>query len=475
MPDDKIAMDSNDYIELLLRHLVRSKPVFDKAVALKLTGDDLILDETFGVQLYKELADTIFEIGFCPIDQNLLFAHVNRKIEDCIIPDTQFDITCELLDFIYDGQCSPLYFLNTLKDFVKSRRSSRIAHEHKDNPDLMYQNMQSLMVDLHTDEFAAAAVKIHPFAAPVFKTHQELMGVGLQELDERMHGLGLGEYGIIVGFSGGGKTVLGCNIVSNNASVGFPSQFISLEADEVEISQRFYSKFFEIPYSELHKGGANIQLEEAFKDPALESRRQNLARNLSLIGLKGQTPITADQVYQVMVNNYETTGFAPMVVVLDQLQFVEPRAIQKGMKDWEIEKRVSAELDELSHKTIGGQKFCLWVLHQAKGKLKRCFSRDDIDGFKGVIHKPDLVMGIGRDSEKTNECDIFSLKVRHCPDFNITYNTDFQYMRFGAFKPKDGERASSWSRPTSNPMADSGPPQPPSFDSPPQPPEVANE
>ena len=168
------------------------------------------------------------------------------------------------------------------------------------------------------------------------------------------------------------------------------------------------------------------------------------------------------------MRKFETTGFLPEVVVVDQLQFVEPTKARKGMQTWELQAQAAMELDELSHKTINGQKFALWVNHQAKGKLKRYFSRDEIDGFKGIIHKTDLTIGIGRDNIHANECDIFTLKVRHCPDFHITLEADFKYMRFAnriGTRDREGIALPDYSPATSNPIPNSG-----SFELPPLPP-----
>lgn len=471
--DSKILIDSNDYIEHLLRHLVKSKPVYDKARTLKLTGDDFILDEMYGVQLYKEFVDTILEINICPLDMQLFCMHINRKFEDNQIPGAQFDTALELIDFMYSGEVTPIYFMDTLKGFIKNKRAAKITYENKNNPDQMFLNMQSLMVDLQTDDYITAGVNVHPFAAPIYKQALTLTKTGIDDLDQKIMGLGYGEFALVVGFSGGGKTVLGCNIVANNAAIGIPATFISLEADETEIAQRFYSRFFDIPYRELHQGTANLQLEEMFKDEALRSRRETLAKNLHLAGLKGMTPLTPDQIYQVMLRKYETEGFVPQVVVVDQLQFVEPRALKKGAAQWETEKAAAAELDELSHKTIGGHKFALWVLHQAKGKLRKTFTRDDIDGFKGVIHKCDLVLGIGREEKTSDEASIFSLKVRHCDMLSLDFHTEFDFMKFGArkYRTTDGEVRT---RPTRNPVRQEAIETPELPDDMPRPPEVTS-
>lgn len=471
-----IKLEENDYIELLLRELVKSKAVYDRAKALRVTGDDFILDDMFGVQLYKEFVDTIFEIGLCPLDMQLFCAHINRKFEDNQIPSMQFDDALQLIDAMYTGEPSPLYFLDTLKDFVKKRRSAKITYENKGDPDLMFNNMQALMVDLHVDDYVNQAVNVHPFAAPIFKHTIALTRTGLDELDEKIMGLGYGEFAIIVGFSGGGKTVLGCNIVANNAMLGIPATFMSLEADEVEISQRLYSRFFEIPYGALHKGEANPQLEAMFQDETLATRRETMAKNLHVAGLKGLSPMTPDQLFQVLLRKYETEGFIPKVVVVDQLQFIEPRNPKKNSAPWELEKMAAAELDEMSHKTIGGHRFALWVLHQAKGKLRRTFTRDDIDGFKGIIHKCDLVMGIGRDEEQLDEASIFAMKVRHCGMFHLDFATEFGFMKFGSRIAKAQTTTKEPRRPraTRNPIREAPIVAPELPDELPRPPEVVS-
>jgi len=41
-----------------------------------------------------------------------------------------------------------------------------------------------------------------------------------------------------------------------------------------------------------------------------------------------------------------------------------------------------------------------------------------------------MVLGIGRDSESSNECSVFTLKNRHGAEFEVDVQTELQYMRF---------------------------------------------
>jgi replicative DNA helicase len=423
-----ITIASDDFIEQLIKHIARDKSVYDKAKQYSLTGKDFTLNDVFGSPVYAALTDAIMANG--PMDMSLLCSLVNTKIDNNEIPVSQLDNTAALIDYIYAGELSPDYFKNNLLEFVKAKRVQKATFELKDDPNRLIQTLEELNIKLNVEDVLNKVVFLNPFKKPVFKSNQDMNGTGLLSVDEHIKGLGLSEFALIIGYSGGGKTVLGINIASNNALLGTRAQFISCEEDEIQISQRCYSKFFEIPYTELHQGKATPQLEEMFKDPSLESKRLTLADNLNLVGLKGLTPVTVDQIHEVQLRKFEKDGFIPEVVVVDQLQFIEPKVQRKGMSPWEMEKVVAAELDELSHRTIDGKKFALWVLHQAKGKLRKHFSREEIDGFKGIIHKADLVLGIGRDGQKANEVDIFSLKVRHCGDFGVTLGADFKYMRF---------------------------------------------
>ena len=265
-----------------------------------------------------------------------------------------------------------------------------------------------------------------------------MIGSGLVSLDAKIDGLLLGEYAQLIGFSGGGKTAVGCNMVVQSAEVGRPSAYISCEEHEEDLSQRAYSRVYRIPYRQLRKGLANLELESKFNDELQSKKQEMLAKNLKLIGLKGVSNINANFLYEVLVQEFERTGFIPELVMLDQMQFISAVAnVRKGAAPWEAEEVVSAELDELSHKPIGNSNFVLWVQHQAKGKTKAIFTRDDIDGFKGIVHKSDLTVGVGRANEKSDEINLFSLKVRHCADFTVKVKTEFEYMNVTATVVRD--------------------------------------
>jgi hypothetical protein len=295
---------------------------------------------------------------------------------------------------------------------------------------------------------------VHPYRDIIFKTHTQLVATNLCKLDEKVEGLQLGEYAQLIGYSGGGKSTVGSNIVFNSAELGTPSTYISCEETKENMVMRFYSKSFKIPYKSLRNREANIELEAKYAELEAEKKRV-LGNCLSLHSAKGVNEITPDFLYTMLLQEYEEAGFIPTIVMLDQMQFITPNTtMRKAAAGWEQEKLVSAELDELSHKKIGGQMFVLWVQHQAKGKLKRRFTREDIDGFKGIIHKADLAVGVGRDPNNNREIDLFSIKVRHCADFGLTLRANFQYMEISS--DVIDTVSSEYRQPTANPSSNIG-------------------
>jgi hypothetical protein len=449
-----------DFTELLIRHMALLPEVFNKAKHLKLVGEDLMLDNVYGNVLYKELIDLINSSDTIPVSANALFLGLKRKFEDGSIDDNLKENTFEFLQYIYDESRPlerPEFFDSKLVEFVKKKRAQKLLSLYKDDVVTLTRELNKLTVGLSTDSPMSKPRIINPFVDVVYKTKTSMIGTGLSRLDEKLDGgLLRGEYAMLIGFSGGGKTACGSNMVGISAEMGRPSTYISCEEHEDEISQRFYSRVFRIPYRQLRQGTANIELESKFNDEMTRMKKESLAKHLCLIGLKGvDEDITADYLYEVLLQHYEKTGFVPELTMLDQLQFITPATnLRKGIATWEVERVVAAELDELSHRQIGGKSTVLWVQHQAKGRTKSFFTRDEIDGFKGIIQKTDLVLGVGRANERSNEINLFPLKVRHSADFKLSLKTEFEYMTVTSTEVRDtlGDQEPTSENPTMTPI-----------------------
>lgn len=425
----ELQLDVNDFSEMLIKYMARHPDVYRKCRQLKVTGDDFVLDEVFGNQIYKEFVDTINNINGTPILQDTLLRHIGTKIDSGKIEPDQVDSIIELFGFIYGTPVTEADFFTTrLPTFLYQQRAKKVMRKFQDDPLVLTGELNKIKFELDTSTAAEKVQIVHPFRDLIFHVRTKLIGTNICKLDDKIEGLKLGEYAMLLGFTGGGKSTVGANVICATAQAGDNATYISCEDTIDNMVGRFYSKAFKIPYTTFRKGEANIEL-EAKHGELDDYQKQRLANCMSLISVKGVSEITPDFLYSQLVQEYETTGFVPVTVMLDQMQFISPNtAVRKSAAGWEVEKQVSAELDELSHKKIGGRNFVLWVQHQAKGKLKRRFTRDDIDGFKGVIQPVDLAVGVGRDPNNSRELDLFSIKTRHTQEFGITLRANFQFM-----------------------------------------------
>lgn len=228
------------------------------------------------------------------------------------------------------------------------------------------------------------------------------------------------------------NTALASNIATKCALEGKKVAYMSLEECYEDLSNRFYSQIFRIDYSSLHNGSGYMELEEKFGslDAITDDHRRALETNLKVFALKGMAPMKPAQLYDILLKEFSVSGFAPDLVIVDQLQFLEPDEKVDGEQQWLREQRVAEDVDKFSHQKIGDHGFAVWALHQAKGKLKKNFTNDDIAGFKGIIHKPDSMLGIGRASPTSVDFEIFSIKSRHSKNFQLDYRGDLQFMTF---------------------------------------------
>lgn len=422
--------DTGDFIELLLAHLVRDPIVRKKAREAGLLPTDLITSDDYGIRVYEKIAEIALSIKDPIVSISLMIIKVEELFQAEQLTKQQAPLVHDLLLFIYKTELTPEYIADQLKLFVKYRRQEKIKTLYADDNDRMLVELNKTHIEFVKETVSAKTTTVRPFEAPVKKSIVAMVRTGFNRIDQIMGGLSYGEYGLLIGYSGGGKTAFGTNLCSNAALLGHKATYISLEETIEDISNRFYSKFFEISYTRLHNGSGYMELESAFQEERHQSHLRLLSENLCIEGMKGLTPLTVDDLKAVLDRNYETTGFIPEVVVVDQLQFLSPRSDGESHQTWEKERKSSKECDELSHMQIGGQNFALWVQHQAKGKNKKYFTTEEIDGFKGIIQPADTVLGIGREKPNSEDFAIFSLKSRHSKNFELDYKGNLEFMRF---------------------------------------------
>lgn len=425
-------LDSNDFYERLLRHLALSDEVHNKAKECRLRPEDFMSSEQYGIRLYREIADIILTIGDGAKNVHTLLDHLQIKQTEGKIEPSQEEIILRLVLSFYDpasGELTPQYFIERLPLFVKRRREEKAKLDLKDNTDELRKRLNKIAVDLDVNLVNSKAKIINPFSELILPELHTLVPTGFTKVDALIGGLGAGEYGIIIGFTGSGKTAACICMLMSCAAQGIPVAYIPLEDTVEGVALRCYSRRYRINYSDLHSGAAVMELTQAWQNDKDIEGRDLLAKHVRIIGLKEAAPVTTNRIKAELDRQYEETGFIPRLVIVDQMSFITPNDPTKGSL-WEAQQLVSNECDQLSHHPIGGQQFALWVTHQAKGKVKLDINREEVQGFKGIDQPSDTSLYLGRDGAMSNHFVLASLKCRHTTNFRIEYTGELQYMSF---------------------------------------------
>jgi len=428
--------NSQDMSELVLRHLMHSSVVMKKAKSLGLSPDDFLPPGEYQLPLYKIVAEVLLEIGEAPILLDVLKIHFGRRAAQGLSPAVYEQLPHLLLRLVGNTQLMESYVVELLPKFIKARRSAKIVAEAGGDLERLATEYRKVIFPLDTLDDSEIPVDerfVSPFATILKKSICSMIPTGFAKLNAALGGgVGYREFGLIVGHSGGGKTAMGTSIARGAALAGHKVIYCSMEEEKEDIANRMYAAVFEVDYTSLHNGSGYLELEQKIASDTDAPRMKLLQENLVLLDLKGMTPMKPTQLKQLVDDYAVKHGFMFELLVVDQLQFMEPESVQPGEQDWIKEGRVVKELDEISHQPIAdtGKHFGMWVLHQAKGKVKIYFSNDEIAGFKGIVHKPETVLGIGRENPASDNFEIFSLKNRHAKNFRLPLHGDLKWMKF---------------------------------------------
>ena len=422
-------LNEPDLYELIIKHLVRSKLVQDKAIELGMQSDDL-MTQPIGNAIYKQIADICLGLKYAPVEPAVLCLHLKDRMQNGFILEQQLADVGNFVSWIYsDGLCEE-YIQSILGQFIKVRRIDKIKLSSGADSLKLQKELSKLAIDfpeLESDT-ATKSILTNPFDVAVVK--EAFLGVrlGFPTLDAITGGIGLGEYVLLLGFSGCGKSLMGTNIVRNIGKAGRRVLFLSAEEEAPDIFQRIYAQQFRINYSELHQGRIPKDKLQALIDNIEPEILETLRKNIKIVDLKAEAPINTNKI-KAKLEQFAKEGFIPELVIIDQLEFLEVNEKLANEPAWKAEDRKSDECDLLSHHLIAGEhKFGLIVLHQVNGNPKRTFNRTDIAGFKGIINPADTVLGIGRENVTSDEFCIFTLKSRHSKNFELDFFGELEYM-----------------------------------------------
>jgi hypothetical protein len=431
-----------DYLELTLKCLFVDAGVLQRAKDLGMTPED------FGtINIYRAFAAAALSIGQGPINSNLALAQIKTVLKEHNVQKTDLGDVVKLWEYVYDPEpVNATYVKQHLVELLKARRFLQLKADKFESPEELVAASRDLLEGLNAKDGASVTTVYKPFKELVFKETRDTMGTGFPAIDATAGGLSLQQYGMIFGHSGSGKTAMAIFGALQNALKGHRVLYLSLEEPAEDVVQRFYANIHRLPYTKLHHGDPLTQadLREAHDnttDPMRLAAIAALSDNLAIVNMRDVPTVNANYLKSFLDQYYAETGWAPELVYIDQLDYLDTNEKLK-IERWETFERISFEMDELCNHLIGGEHmFALWLLHQASGGLRRKYTNADIAGCKGVIKPVDIAFAIGKDEAKDTVVTIFSLKCRHSKNFQYDYLAELEFMNFIEKGPGDDDIA----------------------------------
>jgi len=162
---------------------------------------------------------------------------------------------------------------------------------------------------------------------------------GFPPIDDNFGSITRGELHVIVGRTGGGKSVLKQHVTANVVKMGYPVLYITKEDTEEEVALRFDAHFSNIDHPKFHM--------HMLKQEDLENWEMSVSKipdNLLKIVCMGQS-FNIDDV-KAILNNQINGGFNPALVVIDYIGLMEP--VDRRLQDYKAVDKVVQDLKEFA-------------------------------------------------------------------------------------------------------------------------------
>lgn len=434
MNDNSKLYDTDDMSEIFLKCYLTSEEVNVLAKRCKFTPDDLV-SGVKGMEIYKRFAEIGDNVGLVPCDKQVFNMHLNQAIDDKKLEDYEPEDIQTLFEYVFDKDVSKVsYMKEHAPNFIIRRRALKIVTNKKDDTVAIQDELSKLADTIQDAKISAVAKVLDPGAVMVKATRAAGSGIlfNIPLIDSKVGGLGKGECALILGHSGSGKTAIASFLTRQMGLQGKNVLYISAEEPAENIVHRIYAQAFNIDYSAMHRGEAEMEKQEAWGQMTDEERAK--ISRIRVVDVRDLTPISPKGLIKV-IEQQAAAGFIADAVVVDQLDYTRPdKAMPKGTAKWQEYETTAFELDTTlsQHKIQGIHEFALVVIHQATGEMLWSYDYDKIAGCKGIVRPFDLAMGVGREDKEATHINLFSLKVRHASNFSLPMRADFSHMTFTA-------------------------------------------
>jgi len=357
------------------------------------------------------------------------------------------DAVLDMVDAIYEIELDPQYYLSIWPEYSSEIRIDNIFREVKRGTKTNVQALQeaNTAVDGITPTEQEDGAAFFPLMDCMMGDHAvEVVPTMIHAIDSPMNGgLGLGEFGIVCGISGLGKTTLAVNFCWGGAFLGFPVVLVTLELPAKKISERLYSRVTNVSYARIRHGDNGNM--DPVKTEVLSKLRE----------ISGEEVIRRFQIWDYSENScniktldnrleiLQKEGRLPKMLFLDWLDALNSNPIDRKngyVQNKELRHQLQSYSQECS-RIAKKYNIAVWATTQSNAQgdgQRKVGMRNSSEGFSKA-YRCSVFLGMGATDEDrlSNRVTVTAGKMRDGRIFSTEIEADLDYQRFSDIVPEE--------------------------------------
>jgi replicative DNA helicase len=439
MEQDISVFTQKEFQRAIVAHILRTKEFLVKLYEDRITQKDFNNPVHRAiVQAAKAITDTRGGINpdIC-IQMNTLGIQVKSMLAAGIILKEEIGPLAEEVDLMYEMELDVEYYLGLLADYLSEVRIGALLkaakRKNKNNTEIG-QEIALTLSDISKETNSGEVVQ--PLMDCLVRTTPVIsVPTMINVIDAHMKGgLGLGEFGVICGITGLGKTTLAVNFCWGAAKLGFPCALVTLELTKEKIAERLYSRITGIPYDRIRLGDGGC-MDEVKRDvqAALDLEDEDVKRRLDIWDFSDEG-MSLDQLDNKL-SDLNRKNEAPKMIFVDWLDIIQVG--ESARKKGEILKELRHKLGYISSRLADIAKkynIAVWATTQAN-KLAEDEAKvrmsNASEGF-GKSFKCSCYLGIGasKEDKEENRLCVTASKMRDGETFSAYIYADMSVQLF---------------------------------------------
>jgi replicative DNA helicase len=258
---------------------------------------------------------------------------------------------------------------------------------------------------------------------------------GLSEFDKIYGGIYPGEFGVVIGSPGRGKSILLLNFVIHAAMLNLPVVIVTVEMSKMQMEYRLDSRLTQIR-------GEKFRKKTLLKKEILQwlRRMKEFKKRGRIYIIDFPDGVSANAINLKLRQAEEYLKTKRYLLVVDYLNLMLPNnKVDGGKNSWQVVGAISDDLKKLARK----KHIPIWTAAQfsKKGSKQKTAAAEDVGYGAGIAQDADFELGLIQTPEMKEEglLHIICMKGREGHFPIIECYPDFSRMKFNGGKNEEEE------------------------------------